>query len=48
MWLLKNDNRNLEKAISELQEQLKGQKKAHQGKSFPLLEYLLFVNSLEF
>jgi hypothetical protein len=30
-WLLKNDNKNLEKTISELQEQLKAQKKAHQG-----------------
>jgi hypothetical protein len=34
-WLLKNDIRNLEKSNSELQEQLKEQKKAHQGKSFP-------------
>jgi septal ring factor EnvC (AmiA/AmiB activator) len=34
-WLLKNDLRNLEKSNSELQEQLKEQKKAHQGKSFP-------------
>jgi hypothetical protein len=33
-WILKNDLRNLEKANSELQEQLKEQKKAHQGKSF--------------
>jgi hypothetical protein len=33
-WLLKNDLRNLEKANSELQEQLKEQKKAHQGKPF--------------
>jgi hypothetical protein len=33
-WPLKNDLRNLEKANSELQEQLKEQKKAHQGKSF--------------
>jgi hypothetical protein len=32
--LLKNDLRNLEKSNSELQEQLKEQKKAHQGKSF--------------
>jgi hypothetical protein len=31
-WLLKNDLRNLEKANSKLQEQLKEQKKAHQGK----------------
>jgi small-conductance mechanosensitive channel len=31
-WLLKNDLRNLKKANSELQEQLKEQKKAHQGK----------------
>jgi hypothetical protein len=29
-WLLKNDLRNLEKANSELQEQLEEQKKAHQ------------------
>jgi hypothetical protein len=34
-WLLKNDLRNLEKSNSEHQEQLKEQKKAHQGKSFP-------------
>jgi hypothetical protein len=34
MWLLKNDLRNLEKANSKLQEQLKEQKKAHQGKPF--------------
>jgi hypothetical protein len=34
-WLLKNDIRNLEKSNSELQEQLKEQKKVHQGKSFP-------------
>jgi hypothetical protein len=34
MWLLKNDLRNLEKVNSELQEQLKEQKKAHQGKPF--------------
>jgi hypothetical protein len=33
-WLLKNDLRNLEKANSKLQEQLKEQKKAHQGKLF--------------
>jgi uncharacterized membrane protein YcaP (DUF421 family) len=33
-WLLKNDLRNLEKSNAELQEQLKEQKKAHQGKSF--------------
>jgi hypothetical protein len=33
-WLLKNDLHNLEKANSELQEQLKEQKKAHQGKPF--------------
>jgi hypothetical protein len=31
-WLLKNDLHNLEKANSELQDQLKEQKKAHQGK----------------
>jgi hypothetical protein len=29
-WLLKNDLRNLERANSELREQLEGQKKAHQ------------------
>jgi hypothetical protein len=33
-WLLKNDLCNLEKANSELQEQLKEQKKAHQDKPF--------------
>jgi hypothetical protein len=33
-WLLKNNLHNLEKANSELQEQLKAQKKAHQGKPF--------------
>jgi hypothetical protein len=33
-WLLKNDLHSLEKANSELQEQLKEQKKAHQGKLF--------------
>jgi hypothetical protein len=33
-WLLKNNLRNLEKANSKLQEQLKEQKKAHQGKLF--------------
>jgi hypothetical protein len=33
-WLLKNNLHNLEKANSELQEQLKEQKKAHQGKPF--------------
>jgi hypothetical protein len=33
-WLLKNDLHNLEKANSEHQEQLKEQKKAHQGKPF--------------
>jgi hypothetical protein len=31
-WLLKNELRNLEKTNSELQEQLKELKKAHQGK----------------
>jgi hypothetical protein len=31
-WLLKNDLRNLE-------EQLKEEKKAHQGRPFPFLEY---------
>jgi hypothetical protein len=35
IWLLKNDICNLEKSNSELQEQLKEQKKAYQGKSFP-------------
>jgi hypothetical protein len=34
-WLLKNDLRNLEKSNSKIQEQLKEQKKAHQGKPFP-------------
>jgi septal ring factor EnvC (AmiA/AmiB activator) len=38
-WLLKNDLRNLEKANSELQEQLKEQKKAHQRKPLSSLEY---------
>jgi hypothetical protein len=33
-WLLKNDLCNLEKANSKLQEQLKEQKKAYQGKPF--------------
>jgi hypothetical protein len=33
-WLLKNDLRNLEKANSKLQKQLKEQKKLHQGKPF--------------
>jgi hypothetical protein len=33
-WLLKNDLHNLEKSNSELQEQLKEQKKTHQGKPF--------------
>jgi hypothetical protein len=44
-WLLKNDLRNLEKANSELQEQLKEQKKAHQGKPF-LPSMLLSLNNL--
>jgi DNA polymerase III delta prime subunit len=39
MWLLKNNLHNLEKANSELQEQLKEQKKAHQGKPLSSLEY---------
>jgi hypothetical protein len=39
MWLLKNDLRNLEKAHSKLQEQLKEQKKAHQGRPLSSLEY---------
>jgi hypothetical protein len=34
MWLLKNDLHNLEKANSELEEQVKEQKKVHQGKPF--------------
>jgi hypothetical protein len=38
-WLLKNDLCNLEKANSELQEQLKELKKAHQGKPLSSLEY---------
>jgi predicted transcriptional regulator len=32
---------NLEKANAELQEQLKDRKKVHQGKPYPMLEYLL-------
>jgi hypothetical protein len=44
MWLLKNDLRNLEKAHSELQEQLKEQKKAHQGRSLSSLEYFPLNN----
>jgi predicted transcriptional regulator len=32
---------NLEKANAELREQLKDWKKAHQGKPYPMLEYLL-------
>jgi predicted RNase H-like nuclease (RuvC/YqgF family) len=39
-WLLKNDLRNLEKSNSELQQQLKEQKKAHQGKPLSSLESL--------
>jgi hypothetical protein len=39
MWLLNNNLRNLEKAYSELQEQLKEQKRAHQGKPLSSLEY---------
>jgi hypothetical protein len=39
MWLLKNDLRNLEKAHSKLQEQLKEQKKAHQVRPLSSLEY---------
>jgi hypothetical protein len=38
-WLLKNDLRNLE-------EQLKEQKKAHQGRPFPFLEYLPLTSFL--
>jgi hypothetical protein len=38
-WLLKNDLRNLEKANSELQKQLKEQKRAHQGKPLSSFEY---------
>jgi small-conductance mechanosensitive channel len=36
---LKNDLYNLEKAHCKLQEQLKEQKKAHQGRSLSSLEY---------
>jgi hypothetical protein len=53
-WLLKNDLHNLEKSNSELQEQLKEQKKAHQRaeKSAPRqvlcsLEYFLLAVCLE-
>jgi hypothetical protein len=38
-WLLKNDLCNLEKANSKLQEQLKKQKKVHQGKPLSSLKY---------
>jgi hypothetical protein len=38
-WLLKNDLCNLEKAHSKLQEQLKEQEKAHQGRPLSSLEY---------
>jgi hypothetical protein len=44
-WLLKNDLHNLKKAHSKLQEQLKGQKKAHQGRPLSSLEYF-FLNNL--
>jgi DNA polymerase III delta prime subunit len=47
-WLLKNDLRNLEKANSELQEQLKEQKKAHQGKPLSSLEYFPLTICLGF
>ena len=38
-WLLKNDIQNLEKANSELQEQLKAQRKEHKGKHSSIVEY---------
>jgi hypothetical protein len=38
-WLLKNDLRNLE-------EQLKEEKKAHQGRPFPFLEYFPLIGFL--
>jgi hypothetical protein len=47
-WLLKNDLRNLEKANSKLQEQLKEQKKAHQGKPLSSLEYFPLIIYLGF
>jgi hypothetical protein len=43
MWLLKNDLRNLEKAHSKLQEQLKEPKKAHQGRPLYSLEYFPLI-----
>jgi hypothetical protein len=45
-WLLKNDLCNLEKDHSELQEQLKEQKKAHQGRPFSFLEYFPLTSFL--
>jgi hypothetical protein len=48
MWLLKNDPHNLEKAYSELQEQLKEQKRAHQGKPLSSLEYFPLTIFLRF
>jgi hypothetical protein len=48
MWLLKNNLHNLEKANSELQEQLKEQKKAHQGKPLSSLEYFPLTICLGF
>jgi hypothetical protein len=47
-WLLKNDLRNLEKAYSKLQEQLKEQKRAHQGKPLSSLEYFPLIIFLGF
>jgi hypothetical protein len=47
-WLLKNDLRNLEKANSELQEQLKEQKRAHQGKPLSSFEYFSLTVFLGF
>jgi hypothetical protein len=47
MWLLKNDLRNLEKANSELQEQLKEQKKAPR-QALSSLEYFHLTTYLGF
>jgi hypothetical protein len=47
-WLVKNDLRNLEKANSNLQEQLKEQKKGHQGRPLSSLEYFPLTIFLEF
>jgi hypothetical protein len=47
-WFLKNNLRNLEKANSDLQEQLKEQKKAYQGKPLSSLEYFLLTIYLGF